>query len=162
MKRSSALLVLTLHLQRLPVVHVSSQLEIEQILRAAKVIAVVGCSDDPTRPSHRVARYLQEAGYKIVPVNPNHEELLGETCYPSVDSIPDEVEIDIVDIFRHPSHTADVVRDVVKRMEQLDQRPVVWTQIGVSSAEARRLADEAGLRYITNRCAMVERERLEQ
>ena len=124
------------------------------------MIAIVGCSDDPSRPSHRVARYLQDAGYRIVPVNPNHEELLGEVCYASLTVVPESIEIDIVDIFRHPSHTSAMVRDVIERSERLGRRPVVWTQIGVSSAEARSMADAAGLRYVTNRCSMVEHGRL--
>lgn len=124
-------------------------------------MAVVGCSDDLTRYSNRAARYLRDAGYSIIPVNPNHDELLGEKCYPSVTDIAEDIALDIVVIFRKPAHTADMVRDVVTRFEKTGRRPVVWTQIGVSSPEARELAVENGLTYVSNRCVMVEHSRLE-
>ncbi len=92
----------------------------------------------------------------MIPVNPNHDEILGETAYPSLDAIPDDVEIDIVDVFRRPEFTADVVRDATARSERTGDRPTVWTQIGVHSDEAERLAREAGLPYVADRCLMVD------
>ncbi|PSQ75009.1 MAG: hypothetical protein BRD33_04940 [Bacteroidetes bacterium QH_6_63_17] len=94
------------------------------VLETAKTIAVVGCSATPTRTSHKIARYLQERGYRIVPVNPNYDEVLGETCYPDLPSVPTALEIDIVDIFRAPKHTADMVRSAIKR---------VWALAGSTS-----------------------------
>ncbi len=135
-------------------------MNLKSILEKAEAIAVVGCSGRPTRTSHRIARYLQQAGYRMIPVNPNYDEVLGETCYPDLPSIPEEVQIDIVDIFRAPQHTADMVRAAAARAEATGERPVVWTQIGVSSSEARRLAEEVDLPYVQNRCIMVEHSRL--
>lgn len=126
------------------------------LFESARTIAVVGCSKKPSRTSHRIARYLQEEGFRIVPVNPNYEKVLGEICYPDTPSIPDDVEIDVVDIFRDPAHTAEMVEDVVRRIETTGERPVIWTQIGVSSPEAEEIAREADLPYVKNRCIMVE------
>jgi predicted CoA-binding protein len=130
------------------------------VLDTAETIAVVGCSATPTRTSHKIARYLQERGYRIVPVNPNYDAVLGETCYPDLPSVPADVEIDIVDIFRAPKHTADMVRSAIERVKQTGQRPVIWTQLGVSSSEAEELAAEADLPYVRNRCVKIEYDRL--
>lgn len=92
----------------------------------------------------------------MVPVNPHHDEILGEPAYPDLISIPDEVEIDVIDVFRRPEFVADVVRDAADRAERTGRTPVVWTQIGVHSDEAERLAVEAGLPYVANRCLMVD------
>ncbi len=140
----------------------SVMIDIPQLLENSKTIAVVGLSPRETRTSHKIAKYLQKAGYRIVPINPHRDELLGEVSYPTVDAVPDEVQIDIVDIFRRPQFTADVVRDVVRRKERTGDAPVVWTQIGVSSSEAEQLAGEAGLDYVRNRCTLVEHSRLER
>ena len=130
------------------------------VLDTAETIAVVGCSATPTRTSHKIARYLQERGYRIVPVNPNYDAVLGETCYPDLPSVPADVEIDIVDIFRAPKHTADMVRSAIERVKQTGQRPVIWTQLGVSSSQAEELAAEADLPYVRNRCVKIEYDRL--
>ena len=130
--------------------------DIADALRTARTIAVVGCSPRGFQTSHRIARYIQDAGFQMVPVNPNHDEILGETAYPDLASIPDDVEVDIVDVFRRSQFTADVVRDAADRMERTGQRPLIWTQIGVHSAEAERLASEAGLPYVADRCLMVD------
>jgi predicted CoA-binding protein len=130
------------------------------VLDTAETIAVVGCSATPTRTSHKIARYLQERGYRIVPVNPNYDAVLGETCYPDLPSVPADIEIDIVDIFRAPKHTADMVRSAIERVKQTGQRPVIWTQLGVSSSEAEELAAEADLPYVRNRCVKIEYDRL--
>ncbi len=129
-------------------------------LQSARTIAVVGCSKRPTRTSHKIARYLQEAGYRVIPVNPYAEELLGERCYPDVQGIPEEVGVDIVNVFRRPEHTAAMVEDAAARAEATGTKPLVWTQLGVSSTEAQALAEEAGLPYVKNRCIMVEHARL--
>ena len=130
------------------------------VLDTADTIAVVGCSATPTRTSHKIARYLQTRGYRIVPVNPNYDEVLDEPCYPDLPSIPAEVELDIVDIFRAPKHTADMVRSAIERVEQTDEHPVIWTQLGVSSTKAKTLAEEAGLPYVRNRCIKIEYDRI--
>jgi predicted CoA-binding protein len=134
--------------------------DLRTILESAEVIAVVGCSAQPTRTSHKIAQYMDRSGYRIVPVNPNYDSVLGQPCYPDLPSVPPETEIDIVDIFRAPKYTADMVRTVIKRVEQTNRTPVVWTQIGVSSSEAEELAAQAHLPYVRNRCIKVEYDRL--
>lgn len=134
--------------------------DFKDILESAKVIAVIGCSNDPARPSHGIARYLRRSGYQVIPVNPKQSTCLDMPCYASIGDIPDDVHIDIVDIFRNPRYTADMVREVLARIERTGEKPVIWTQLGVSSQEAERLATEAGLPYVKNRCILVERERL--
>lgn len=129
--------------------------DIESILRNAKTIAVVGLSPRPTRTSHKIARYLQQVGYRVIPVNPYHEEILNERSYPSLDAVPDSVVIDIVDIFRRPQYTVDVVRDAIGRRSRTGRSPAIWTQIGVSSHEAETLATSNGFEYIRNRCTLV-------
>lgn len=130
--------------------------DLPAVLQSVRTVAVVGCSPRAFQTSHRIARYLQDAGLQIVPVNPHHDEILGERAYPDLVSIPDSVEIDIIDVFRRPEFTADVVRDAADRAERTGRQPVVWTQIGVHSPEAERLAAEAGLPYVANRCLMVD------
>ena len=134
-------------------------MEIKSLLENAHTIAMVGCSPRSTRASHKIARYLQEQGYRVVPVNPHHEELLGEPCYPDLQSIPEGVKIDIVDIFRRPKFTHGVVLDAIERATQTGRKPVIWTQIGVHSGEAQLAAEEAGFDYVANRCVLVERQR---
>ncbi|WP_103018941.1 CoA-binding protein [Salinibacter altiplanensis] len=134
--------------------------DLHSVLETADTIAVVGCSATPTRTSHKIGRYLQARGYRIVPVNPNHDRVLGESCYPDLPSIPTDVELDIVDIFRAPAHTADMVRSAIARVQQTDEQPVIWTQLGVSSSEANTLAEEAELPYVRNRCIKIEYDRL--
>ena len=130
--------------------------DIASVLRGARTIAVVGCSPRAFQTSHRIARYIQDAGFQMIPVNPHHDEILGETAYPDLLSIPDDVEVDIIDVFRRSEFTADVVRDATARAERTGRAPVVWTQIGVHSAEAQELADAAGLPYVADRCLMVD------
>lgn len=130
--------------------------DVPALLRSARTIAVVGCSPRSFQVSHRIARYIQDAGFRMIPVNPHHEEILGEQAYPDLLSVPDDVEIDIVDVFRRPEFTADVVRDAAARAERTGNRPTIWTQIGVSSPEAQRLAAETGLPYVADRCLMVD------
>ena len=135
-------------------------MDLHAILRDARTIAVVGCSPRATRTSHRIARYLQDVGYTVIPVNPHHDELLGVPCYPDLLSIPEDAEIDIVNVFRQPRFTEGVVQDAVDRNERTQEDPVIWTQLGVSTQEAQRLAETHGLRYVANRCSIVEHARM--
>lgn len=129
---------------------------IKDVLKAAKTIAVVGCSPNPSRTSFAISRYLIEVGYTVIPVNPMCEEVHGLKCYPDLQSIPDDVTIDIVNVFRRPAYTVAVMEDVLARIAKTGEKPAVWTQIGVSSSEAEKMAKEAGLEYIRNRCILVE------
>lgn len=133
--------------------------DLRAMLRDVRTIAVVGCSDSPWATSHRIAGYLVQAGFEVLPVNPNHDTVLGRTCYGSVEDVPYSMELDLVCIFRQPRYTAEMVETVLRRIAVTGERPVVWTQIGVHSPEAERLAVEAGLPYVRNRCIMVEHAR---
>ena len=116
---------------------------------AARRIAVVGLSDDPSRPSHDVASYLISVGKEIIPVNPNHEKVLGLKCYPSLEAVPGPIEV--VDVFRRPEYCADVVRSAVSVGAK-----GVWLQSGIISPEARQIAREAGIDFVQNRCLKVD------
>lgn len=139
---------------------VNTSEELRSILESAENIAIVGCSDRPSRTSYAIYNYLRGAGYNVLPVNPNHSECGQDHCYPDLLAIPDDVRLDIVDIFRNPRYTLEMVEIAVRRAEKTGERPVIWTQIGVSSPEAEKLAREAGLPYVKNRCTMVEHSRM--
>jgi len=112
-------------------------------------IAVVGLSPKKNRPSHQVARYLQDVGYTIIPVNPGQEEILGQKCYPDLLSINGAV--DVVDIFRRADQVEPVIRDAIS----IGAR-VVWMQQGIVNVQAARVAEEAGLVVIMDRCLKVD------
>lgn len=129
---------------------------IDEILKRAKGVAVIGCSAIKYRTSYHIASYLKENGMRILPVNPNYDEVLGEECYNHVNDIPEDIQVDIVDIFRDSQYTAEMVREVIEWAEKTDRKPLIWTQLDVSSPEAKSLAEEAGLDYVENKCIMVE------
>ena len=122
---------------------------IADILKRAKTIAVVGLSDSPLRPSHGVAAYLQSQGYRIIPVNPQITESLGEKAYPSLLDVPEK--IDIVDIFRRP----EFVDEVVDQAIQL-KVPAVWMQEEIVHEKAAQKARQAGIFVVMDRCLLVE------
>ena len=126
-------------------------LDLAKLLRETKTIAVVGLSSNPSRPSHRVASYLQEQGYRIVPVNPNCREVLGEKAFPSLLQVPKETRIDLVNIFRR----SDAVLPIVEEAIQIGARGI-WMQEGVIHPEAAQLAEKAGLWVVMDRCLMIE------
>jgi uncharacterized protein len=128
--------------------------ELRSLLERAGTIVVVGLSAKPHRDSHRVARYLQERGYRVVPVNPKETEVLGEKAYPSLLDVPGP--IDIVDVFRRPEHTPEIAREAVRAGAK-----TLWLQVGIVSEEARRIAEDGGLDVIMGLCLMVEHRRLE-
>lgn len=129
--------------------------QIQSALESARTVAVVGCSPNPLRPSHVVARYLQESGYRIVPVNPGHRELLGEACFPSLSEIPGDVWIDIVDVFRRSSEVGKVADQAITRGVGF-----FFMQQGVLDDDAARRLEKAGIPVAMDRCILVERERL--
>ncbi len=116
-------------------------------------IAVVGASNKPERAGHYIPRYLKSQGYKIVPVNPNYDEVLGEKCYPSLRDIP--FTVDIVEVFRRPEYCDDIARDAVAIGAK-----VLWLQLGISCAPARDIASDAGLTYVEDACMGPEHKRL--
>lgn len=128
---------------------------IRKILKESKTIAVVGLSPEPERPSHGVASYLKSHGYKIIPVNPTADEVLGEKSYPDLKQVP--VKIDVVDIFRRPEFVQQIVEDAIKIGAKS-----VWMQEGIVHEEAARKAREAGLLVVMDRCMMKEHARLEK
>ena len=124
---------------------------INELLRKARTIAIVGCSPKPERDSHRVAAYLQGAGYRVIPVNPVAEEILGEKVYTDLASIPDEIAIDIVDVFRRPEHIPAVVDAVLDRGAD-----ALWLQLGCAHPESEARARNAGLEVVSDRCIKIE------
>jgi len=122
---------------------------IAQVLKESKTIAVVGLSSNPQKPSYEVAQYLQERGYKIIPVNPNLTEALGEKAYPDVLSIPETV--DVVDIFRPPEAVPEIVEQAIAKKAK-----VVWMQPGAENLAAAERAMQAGLQVIVGVCMMRE------
>ncbi len=120
-----------------------------EILRRYRTIVVVGANSNPSRPSHYVSDYMRSQGYRIIPVNPDEDEVFGERCYPDLASVPEPVEF--VNVFRRSEYCADVARDAVAAGAK-----AIWLQSGISSREARTVAEEAGIDYIENRCVMVE------
>ena len=125
---------------------------IEEQLSGSRTIAVVGLFPDPRRDSHRVAKYLQDQGYSIIPVNPMAEEVLGQKCYPDLSSIPDP--IDMVDIFRRSEHVLPLVEEAIQVGVKY-----IWMQDGVVNDEAAELARSAGLPVVMNNCTMREHRR---
>jgi len=132
----------------------SNMEEIKEIFESVKTIAVLGLSPDETKASHRVAKYLQEAGYKIVPVYPKGETILGEKVYNSLIEIP--FEIDMVDIFRKPA-AFDVIVDAC--IERGDVK-VFWGQVGLVNNAAAEKARSAGMKVVQNQCAMVDHKNI--
>jgi hypothetical protein len=139
-----------------PEPYLPSDDELRSILRAARAIAVVGLSSKPDRPSHEVASFLQERGYRIVPVNPNETKVLDEPAYPSLLDVPVEIPIEIVDVFRRAEETPGVAEQAVRRGAK-----VLWLQQGIVNEDARRIAEEAGLTVIMGVCIRTTIGRLE-
>ena len=126
---------------------------LRRILKNCKTIAVVGLSPEWHRPSHFVAKYMQEQGYHIIPVNPKHESILGERCYARLEDIPEPV--DMVDVFRRPEDVSPIAASAVAIGAKC-----LWQQLGVASQEADTVARAAGLDSVMDRCVKVEHARL--
>ena len=126
---------------------------LRRILRSARTIAVVGLSAEWHRPSFFAAKYMQEHGYRIVPVNPRYPEVLGERCHASLETI--EVPVDIVDVFRRTEDVLPIARQAIAIGAKYP-----WPHIGVKNIEAAQLASEAGLDVVMDRCVKIEHARL--
>ena len=126
---------------------------ISEILHSSRTIAVIGLSAKRYRPSYGVAEYLKRSGFRIIPVNPQEDEVLGEKCYPDLDSIPEPV--DIVDIFRRSEFVPEIVEAAIRKGAK-----AVWMQEGVIHEEAARRAEEAGLAVVMDRCILKDHRRL--
>ncbi|TCP60844.1 hypothetical protein EV663_10718 [Rhodovulum bhavnagarense] len=133
--------------------------DLRTILRDTRVIAVVGLSDDPIRPSHYVGRYLQRRGKRVIPVNPRlaGSQILGETVYADLAAIPADQPVDMVDIFRRPEHVPPIVDEALACLPSLR---TVWMQIGVRNEGAAARAGAAGCTVIQDRCPKIEYQRL--
>ncbi len=123
--------------------------QIRELLQQSKTIAVVGCSDNPERTSYQIAQAMQAKGYRIIPVNPNAERILDETCYPNLAAVPEP--IDIVNVFRR----SETVVPIAKEAVQVGAK-TFWLQLGIVNEEAGRIAKEGGLAVIMDRCIKVE------
>jgi predicted CoA-binding protein len=126
---------------------------IRAVLATPRTVAVVGCSPNPERDSHRIAKLLQARGHRVIPVNPGHREIVGETCYASVRDIPEPVEM--VDIFRRSEHVAPIVDEAIEAGAK-----IVWMQLGVIDERAAAKAQGAGLTVVMDRCPAIEYRRL--
>jgi len=126
---------------------------LRQVLRDSHTLAIVGLSADWFRPSNFAAKYMQEHGYKVIPVNPKYSEILGQRCYADLRSIP--VPVDMVDVFRKPAECAAIAQDAVAIGAK-----TLWLQIGVINEDARRIAEAAGLTVVMDRCVKIEYARL--
>ena len=133
--------------------------EIRRILQETKVIAVVGISPKPDRPSHEVAQFLQGHGYRIIPVNPGiaGQTLLGETVYPDLAAIPADAKVDLVDVFRASDAVPGVVDDA---LAHLPDAKTIWMQLGVTHEPAAEKARAAGKQVIMDHCIKIEYRRL--
>jgi len=127
--------------------------QLRHILKNSHTIAIVGLSADWWRPSYFAAKYMQEHGYRIIPVNPKYTEVLGEKCYPTLEAIPDA--IDIVDVFRKSEDCAPIAQQAVAIGAK-----TLWLQLGVENTEAQQIAEAAGLAVVMNRCVKIEYARL--
>lgn len=134
-----------------------SDAELRSILGDARTVAVVGLSSNPFKDSFEVAEFLQAKGYRIVPVNPNETEVLGERAYPSLLDVPKDVRIDVVDVFRRAEATPPIAEQAVAVGAKL-----LWLQDGIVNEEARRIAEDAGLTVIMGVCIRRTTRRLER
>ena len=126
---------------------------LRRILAQSRTIAVVGLSANWYRPSYFAAKYMQDHGYRIIPVNPNHDEVLGERCYRNIADIPES--IDIVDCFRRADEMPALAAEAVRKGAK-----VLWMQLGIHSDDAAAVADVAGLDVVANRCVKIEHARI--
>lgn len=126
---------------------------LRELLQKTRTIAVVGISSDPGKPSHYVAAYMQAHGYRVIPVNPRYPEVLGERCYPSLQAIPDKV--DMVDVFRRAEDCPAIAEQAVAIGADS-----LWLQLGIANGEAEATARQAGLQVVMDACLMVEHRRL--
>jgi len=133
-----------------------SDADLRALLGEARTIAVVGLSPNPMRPSNSVARHMQRSGYTIVPVNPGHNEILGEKSYRSLGDAAREHTIDIVDVFRRSEHVGAIVDEAIGVRPKL-----IWLQLGIVDDDAARHATAAGIPFVQDHCLAIEHSRLE-
>ena len=135
---------------------------IETILKKHKTVAIVGLSREPEKDSHRVGGYLKAHGFRIIPVNPFADEVLGEKSYKSLLSIPPEIQktIEVVEIFRPSEEVPNIVDQAIRLKALHGTLQVVWMQLGIVNDKAAEAAKKAGLTVVMNKCMMVEHDRI--
>lgn len=136
--------------------------EVRYILEKYRTIAIVGLSRDSSKDSYKVAKYLRERGYRIIPINPFANEILGEKCYKSLFDLPEELRkaVEIVDIFRPASDVPPIVDQAIQLREVYGTPHMVWMQLGIVNETAAERARNAGLKVVMDRCMMIEHKRL--
>jgi len=136
--------------------------QLTQILTKNKTIAIIGLSRDPSKDSYHVAQYLKSHGFRIIPINPTAQEILGEKCYKSLLDVPVNIQktIEIVDIFRPSNEAQQIVEQAVQLRKMHGILEVVWMQLGIINETAAKIAQKAGLKVIMNKCMMQEHRRL--
>jgi len=134
----------------------TEQPDLKELFDTVETIAVIGFSSNPYRTSNHIAKYLIDQGFDVIPVNPNETEVFGLKSYPSVDEIPEDLNVDIMNIFRNKKYTDETVIEIIEWADRRGQEPIIWTQLGVSTDSAKKRAEEKGLTYIKNRCIMVD------
>jgi len=144
---------LTNHQDPLQLTHIMNEPDTIKNILKLKIIAVVGMSPKPERPSHYVSMYMKEHGYTIIPVNPGQTEIAGETCYPSLLEIP--YKIDVVDVFRRPEHVLPIAELAVKISAK-----ALWLQDDVINEEAAEIAERAGLLVVMNDCMLRQHRKI--
>jgi predicted CoA-binding protein len=138
-----------------------SQNEIKEALTKYKTVAVVGLSREPDKASYKVSAYLKKHGFRIIPVNPFADEILGEKSYKSLLDIPSEIQktIEIVDVFRPSKDVPPIVEQAINLKETYGKPYVVWMQLGIVNEQAAEMAKKAGLTVVMDKCMMVEHKR---
>jgi len=127
--------------------------KIKEILKKSKTIAVVGCSRNPEKPAFQIPEFMQQHGYKIIPVNPSADEILNEKAYKSISEVKEK--IDIVDIFRPSEDALEIVKEAIKINPK-----VIWMQLGIINEKAAKLAENNGIDVVMDRCLKIEYKRL--
>jgi predicted CoA-binding protein len=127
-----------------------------EVLRRYRIIAVVGASRNPEKDAHRVPAYLKEKGYRIIPINPSAQEILGERAYPSLSGLPEEVarSVEVVDVFRPSEELPQVAKEAVELKKKYGRPFVFWAQLGLENADAARLLQDAGIGVVMDACMM--------
>lgn len=139
-----------------------SENQMKEILEKTRTIAVVGLSKDPEKISYIVSAYMQQHGYRVIPVNPFVDEVLGEKSFKSLQDIPIEIQrnLDIVDIFRKADDVPPVVEQAIQLKTDVGRLSVVWMQLGIVNEQAAKAAVNAGLIVVMDKCLMIEHQRL--
>lgn len=140
----------------MPTININDSKLIKEIFEKTKTIAIVGLSPDSSKPSHQVALYLQKAGFKIIPIYPKEETILGEKVYGSLSEVPEGV--DMVDMFRKPQIADELVEEIAKRNDV----KCLWLQLGIVNNDAAKKAGDLGLHVVQNKCTKIEHQQMAQ